>query len=343
MKACWIEQHGGPEVLKVVERPDPRPAADEVVIAVRACGLNHLDVWVRQGLPGAGFALPVVPGSDTAGVIEAVGAGVRGITVGDEVVTNPGFSIEPSPEKLTGYDPLCRDFGVLGAHRDGGCAERVAVPAENVLPKPKSLSFVEAAAVPVVFQTAWHMLVTRAKLLPSETVLIQAAGSGVSHAAIQVARLMGARVIATSSTPEKLRRAVELGADETINYRTEDVAARTRALTAGRGADVVLDHCGAATWEADIAALARGGRIVLCGATTGPEVKLNIGALFYLGQSVLGSTLGTREELQHVLTLMDRGQLQPVVDRTFTLDEIRAAHEHMQHPDRFGKVVIENR
>jgi NADPH:quinone reductase-like Zn-dependent oxidoreductase len=284
--------------------------------------------------------LPIVPGSDTAGVVEAVGAGVRGIAVGEEVVTNPGFSLEPSPEKLTGYDPLCADFGILGAHRDGGCAEYVAVPAENVLRKPESLSFVETAAVPIVFQTAWHMLVVRARLVAGETVLIQAAGSGVSHAAIQIARLIGARVIATSSTDEKLTRAAELGADATINYRTEDVAARVRKLTDGRGADVVLDHCGAATWKADTAALAKGGRLVLCGATTGAEVTLNLGPLFYLGQSVLGSTLGTREELQRVLTLMDQGKLEPIVDTTFALNDIRAAHEYMADPDRFGKVVI---
>jgi NADPH2:quinone reductase len=256
------------------------------------------------------------------------------------VVVFPGLWSDP-PARPGGSVALADDFTILGAGRDGGMAERVAVPAFNCLPKPAELSFVQAAAVPVVFTTAWHMLMVRADLRPGEWALINSAGSGVSHAGIQIARLAGARVIATSSTAEKLSRAAELGADYTVNYREEDVAERVAELTGGRGVDVALDHVGAATWEANLASLAAGGRLVICGTTGGDEVTLGLGKLYFACQSVLGSTLGTPAELARCLELLADGTFEVVIDRTFALADLAEAHRYLESQRQFGKVVIE--
>lgn len=339
MKAVWITGRGGPEVLEVRDVPTPAPGDGEVLVAVRACALNHLDIWVRAGARPS-FIRPIIPGSDIAGVIHALGPGVTGPRLGDEVVVFPGFAPSALHDRLTEYDVLRQDFGIIGAQRHGGCAEYVAVPAANVVPKPAGLSWETAASVPVTFVTAWHMLIARAQVRPGETVLIQSAGSGVSAAGIQIARFAGARVIATTVGAAKAERARKLGADHVLDYRTEDVAARVRELTGDRGVDVVFDHHGAGTWDANMKSLARGGRLVFCGTTGGAEVTANLASLYLQAQSLLGSTLGTRAELATVLDLVARGRLMPIIDRTFPLDRIREAHEYMDDARRFGKVVM---
>jgi len=339
MKAVWVTERGGPDVLRVQEVPKPTPGGGDVLVAVRACALNHLDIWVRMGTRPT-FPRPIIPGSDIAGTVESVGPGVEGVKVGDDVVVFPGFTQRFSTERLTGYDVLCEDFGIIGAHRHGGCAEYVAVPAANLIPKPPTVGWEVAASVPVTYVTAWHMLVARAQLQPGETVLVQSAGSGVSAAAIEIARFLGARVLATTSSEAKMDRARALGAEHVLNYKTDDIPSRVRELTGGRGAAVVLDHMGAATFAANMASLARGGRLVFCGTTGGAEASVNLAAVYYQAQSILGSTLGTRAELATILDLVAQGRLSPVIDRTFPLEEIRAAHEYMESPNRFGKVVL---
>lgn len=339
MRAIWQEEHGGPEVLRVSDRPEPEPGPGDAVIAVRACGLNHLDIWVRLGGP-RGFPLPLIPGSDAVGVVEHAPAG-SGLSVGDEVVVYPAEGCGHCVACETGNDQLCTEFKIFGAMRDGGLAERIAVPARNCLPRPSNLSWHEAAAVAINYMTAWHMLVARAAARPGETVLIQAAGSGVSTAAIQIAHAIGLKVIATSSTPAKLEHARAQGASETIHYREEDVAARVREITDGRGVEVVFDHVGAANWQADLDSLARGGRLVYCGNTSGPIVELNLSPVYFNGQSILGSTMGTRDELRTVLKLMEEGRLRPVVDRVFPLEELAEAHRYLESGEQAGKVVIE--
>lgn len=340
MKAIWLEEHGGPENLKFTERPDPKPKGDEVVLEVKAGGLNHLDIWVRMG--GARpFPLPLVPGTDVAGVVREVGE-LAELAVGDEVVVYPCVGNKNTRATENGIDPMAPGFQFLGAHRDGAFAELVAAPAANCVPKPASVSWNEASAVPVNYITSWHMLQARAQLQPGETVLIQAAGSGVSTAAIQIAKTIGTRVIATSSTDAKLEHARQQGADEVINYRTEDVAERALELTDGAGCDVVFDHVGQATFEADMEALAIGGRLVTCGTTTGTEGTLDLASLYRKSQSIVGSTLGTRGELRTILELMDRGQLgRPVIDRTYGLDGVPDAHRYLESGEQTGKIVIE--
>jgi len=338
MRAIWLDRHGGPEVLEVSRRPDPAPGPTDALIDVKACGINHLDLWVRRGGP-RGFPIPLILGSDAAGVVRSAPASSR-LRPGDEVVIYPAEGCGGCPACARGDEQLCVDYKIYGAWRDGGLAERMALPARNCLPKPESLDFVAAAAVAINYITAWHMLTARAGLKPGETVLIQAAGSGVSTAAIQIARFLGARVIATSSTPQKLEHAKRCGADAALNYRSDDVPARVKDITSGLGADVVLDHVGAATWEADLHSLAKGGRLVFCGATTGPEGKVNLSHLYFKGQTILGSTMGTREELRTVLALMERGCFRPVVDRVLSLEEIQEAHRVVEAGQQTGKVVV---
>lgn len=339
MKAAWYEGVGGPEVIRVGERPDPTPGPNEVIVRVRALSLNQLDVWVRRG---KSFPRPIIPGSDIVGTIAACGAGVDGFAEGDAVVVYPAFAAGYSPDGLTDYRVLSPGFGMLGAHRDGGCCELAVVPAECLLKKPPTLAWLDAACLPIAFTTAWHMLFARADLKPGETLLIQSAGSGVSSAAIQFARLAGAgRIIATSGSVDKCAKARALGADETINYATEDVAARVRELTDKRGVDIVVDHNGAATWDASIASLAKGGRYVTCGVTRGAEVTLDLGKFFYAAHAILGSTMGTRKECLRVCEAVAAGRVRPIIDRVFPLDELAAAHERLADRNRFAKVVIQ--
>jgi len=340
MKAIVFAQHGGPEVLQYTEVPEPKLGHGDVLVRVRACALNHLDLWVRKGLPGVQIPLPHIPGSDIAGEVAKIGEGVTRAHVGEKVVLAPGLSCNVCDACLAGLDNTCRRYTIIGYMVDGGSAEYVRAPEINVLPMPERLSFEEAAAVPLVFLTAWHMLMTRAALRPGESVLVLGAGSGIGSAAIQIARLAGAHVIATAGSDAKLAKAKELGADELINHSKQDIAEEVKRLTSKRGVDVVFEHVGAATWEKSLASLAPQGRLVTCGATTGMEAKIDIRRLFVHQWSLLGSYMGTRGELRKVIALVEQGKLRPVVDKVFPLAEAASAHARLEKREQIGKVVL---
>lgn len=340
MKAVVMRQHGGPEVVRLEELPDPSPGPGEVVVRIRAAAANHLDIWVRQGWPGLRLAFPHVLGSDGAGVVEAVGPGVAAVKAGDEVVVNPSLGCGRCERCLSGQENLCRRYAILGEHVSGVMAERVALQARSVLPKPPNLSFEEAAAVPLTFLTAWHALVARAQVRPGETVLVHAAGSGVGTAAVQIAKLLGARVIATAGSDAKLEKARGLGADEVVNYETQDFVQEVKRLTAKKGVEVVFEHVGKKTWEGSILAAGVGGRIVTVGATTGYDPLTDLRHVFFRQLSVLGSTMGTAGELLEVLRFVAEGRLRPVVDRVLPLAEHAKAHEALSQRAQFGKIVL---
>jgi NADPH:quinone reductase-like Zn-dependent oxidoreductase len=340
MRAIVIRAHGGPEVLREESLPDPVADAGRVVVGVRAVALNHLDIWVRRGWKGLELAWPHIPGSDVAGVVEEVGPGVTGVAPGDEVVVNPGLSCGRCRECLLGNDPACRSYAILGEHVSGGYAERVAVPAANVAPKPKSLSFDDAACVPLVFLTAWHALAVRAGVRPGELVLVQAAGSGVGSAAVQIARLLGATVIATAGSDAKCHKALELGAAHAVNYEAVDFVQEVKRLTGRRGVDVVFEHVGKKTWEKSLASLAPGGRLVTVGATTGYDPPTDLRHVFYRRLSILGSTMGSKGELLDILRFVSEGRLRPVLDRVLPLSDAAAAQELLSNRAQFGKIVL---
>lgn len=340
MKAVTFERFGGPEVLVFGERPDPLAGPGEALVRVRACAINHLDLWVRAGLPGLEPEMPHILGNEIVGEIVAVGAGVTHVAPGQKTLVNPTLSCGVCPACSNGDDNLCRAYDVIGRKRNGGYAELVAVPAANCLPYPENLAWEEAAALPLVFLTAWHMLVTRAEVRPGEDVLVIGAGSGVGSAAIQVARLHGARVIATAGGAAKLERARALGAHEVIDHSTEDIAQRARALTGKKGVEVVVEHVGGRIFEAGVAALAKNGRLVTCGATAGHQVSLDLNLLFGRHLSLLGSWMGRRADLLDVLRHVATGALRPVVDSTRPLAEARAAHERIEARQHFGKLVL---
>ena len=340
MKAILFDRHGGPEVLRLAEVPEPEPRPGEVLVRVRACALNHLDLWVRGGLPGVPIPLPHIPGSDIAGTVEKIGPGVTTVQPGRKVLLAPGVTCGKCAACLAGRDNYCPQFTNLGYLIDGGCAEFVRCPEVNCFPYPDNLSFEQAAAVPLVFQTAWHMLLTRARLEPAETVLVLGAGSGVGSAAVQIAKFYGCRVIATAGSDAKLAKARELGADEGIHHRTQKIKDEVRRLTGKRGVDVVFEHTGTATWDDSVASLARGGRLVTCGATTGFDAKIDLRFLFSRQLSILGSYMGSKSEFSTVLKLVAAGRLKPVLDRTFPLSECRLAHEYLEAGAQFGKVVL---
>ena len=340
MKAVIFSQHGGPEVLKYTEAPDPQIKANEVLVEVRACALNHLDVWVRAGLPGIKIPLPHILGDDVAGVVREAGELVTWTKPGDEVMVQPGVSCGHCVECLAGRDNMCDEYDMIGYRRDGGYAELLAVPGVNVIPKPGNLSWPEAAALPLVTLTAWHMLVTQARVQPGEDVLVHAAGSGVGSLGIQIARLRGARVIATASSDEKLTKARELGADETVNYTRDDWPKEVKKLTNGRGVDVVFEHTGAATWPGSIVSLKKGGRLVTCGATSGYDARTDLRQVFYRHLTILGSMMGSKAELLSAMNFIGTGQIRAVVDRTLPLAEARKAHELMEDRAQFGKLVL---
>jgi NADPH:quinone reductase-like Zn-dependent oxidoreductase len=342
VKAIRVEEHGGVEVLRLVDVPVPAPLPGTVAVQVRAIALNHLDLWVRRGVPGHRFPLPLVPGSDGAGIVTALGPGVTGLEVGQEVVSLPGVSCGRCAACLSGADQLCPGYGILGESRDGMAAEVVLLPAVNVQPKPAGLSFVEAAAAPLAFQTAWHMLVRRAAVQPGEWVLVQAGASGVGVAAIQIARLLGARVIATAGSAAKCARLHELGIEHVISYRDEDVAGRVKTITAKRGVEVVIDHVGEATFATSLRSLAWGGRYVTCGATTGPRADVQLNHLFFKSLSLLGSTMGSKGDLLRVFALLEQGRLRPVVGEVLRgLASIREAHARLEQRQVFGKIVLD--
>lgn len=340
MRAFVIERHGGPDVLCEVERVVPFPGLAEVSIRVLAVALNHLDLWVRRGVPGHTFPLPIVPGCDVVGRITAVGPDVTESEVGRLVVLSPGLGCGSCIPCLADREHFCRQYGIFGETRDGGCAEEMCVPARALLPFPDNLSIVEAAAVPLTLLTAWHMLVDRAKIRADETVLIHAGGSGVGVMAIQIARLFGARVATTVGSDEKALLARALGAEEVILHREADFSEAVRRWTAKRGVDVILDHVGEDTFERNVRALARGGRLVICGSTSGAGARFDLRQLFFKGLSILGSTMGSRAELLRALEYVRSGALRPVVDRVFPMAELPAAHEWLEGRRAFGKVVV---
>ena len=340
MKAVMFRQHGGPEVLEYADVPDPSIGAGEILVRVNACSVNHLDLWIRQGIPAYHVSLPHISGADVAGVVERVGPDVTRPQVGDRVVLMPSVMCGACEWCRVGQDNLCESYRIRGAGTDGGYAELVSAHAQDAYPISPDGSFEEAAAFPLVFLTAWHMLVTRAKLQENQTVLIQAGGSGVGHAAIQIAKYLKARVIATVGSDEKIPKAKALGADEVINYRREDFYQRVKALTQDRGVDVVFEHIGPETWEKSVRLLAKNGRLVTCGATSGPTVSLDLRYMFSRQLSILGSIMGTRAEFQLVTQLIGAGTFKPVVDTVFPLREARAAQERMMNRDVFGKLVL---
>jgi len=337
MRAAIIRAPGGLDAISVEEIDDPTPGVGEALIEVRACALNHMDLWARKGIDGFQFPLPLIPGCDMAGVvIEA-----DGLAAGTEVVVQPGISCGNCAACLSGHDYLCRGYGILGETQNGGCAEKAVVPRANLLLKPENLTFPQAAAYPLTFLTAWHMLVARAQVKPGELVLIHAAGSGVSSAAIQIARLFGARVFATASRQHKLDAAAALGAEVTINYRDNpDWSKRIYQLSGKRGVDIVIDHVGDPTFDGSLRCLARGGRMVICGSTAGGRTTLNLQRLFFKNIAVLGSTMGSKGELCEVTEHMAAGRLVPNVDRVLPLDEVREAHRALEAREAFGKVVV---
>lgn len=342
MRGYQIRRHGGPEALQWHDDlPTPEPGPGEVRVRVRACALNHLDLWVRNGVPGHTFPLPLVPGSEIAGDVDEVGAGVGDVEAGTPTLVAPGVACGHCRRCAAGDDHLCRRYGILGEHRDGGYAEYLVVPRRNLLPLPRGLSYVEAAATPLVFLTAWHMLANRAELQRGEDVLIQAAGSGVSSAALQIARMLGARhIVATAGGEEKLAKARELGATHTVNYRQDDFVKTVKEATGGKGVEVAVDHVGGEVFERTLRALAWAGRVVLCGATAGGEAQVNLRAVFFKSLSILGSTMGRRADLMRLAAFFESGDLEPVVDRTFPLEEAPAAQETLENREQFGKVVL---
>jgi len=340
VKAVVFDRFGGPEVLEARAVPDPRIAPDEALVRVRACGINHLDLWVRSGLRGLDIEMPHILGNDIVGEIVEVGAAVRHVKPGERTLVLPTLSCGTCPQCFAGDDNLCRQYDVIGRRRNGGYAELVSVPAVNCLPYPENLPWEQAAAVPLVFLTAWHMLVGRAKLAPGEDVLVIGAGSGVGSAAIQIARLIGARVIATAGGAAKLERARALGAHELIDHSREEVAARVRELTSKKGVEVAFEHVGGRVFEQAASALARNGRLVTCGATLGGEAKLDLNLLFGRHLTLMGSWMGRRSELVEVLKFVRDGRLKPVVDRVLPLDQAREAHRVIEAREHFGKVVL---
>jgi NADPH:quinone reductase-like Zn-dependent oxidoreductase len=340
VKATIFKQHGAPEVLEYTDVPEPSFRENEVVVEVKACALNHLDIFVRTGMPGIEIPLPHILGNDVAGVVRDAGELVTWVKPGDEVMVQPGVSCGHCEACLSGRDNMCREYDIVGYRRDGGYAERVVVPGVNIIPKPSGLSWEEAASLPLVTVTAWHMLVTRANVQPGEDVLVHAAGSGVGSVAIQIAKLRGARVITTASSDDKLAKARELGADETVNYTRDDWPKEVRRLTDRKGVDVVVEHTGAATWPGSISALKNNGRLVTCGATSGFDARTDLRQVFYRHLTLLGSFMGSKSELLEAMQFVSIGKIRGVVDRVLPLSEARQAHELIEDRAQFGKVVL---
>ena len=341
MKAVLIRKHGGPEVLEIADLPKPEPGPGQVLVRVKAAGMNHLDTWVRRGMPGMKLPMPRVLGCDASGLVEALGPGVGSIKVGDRIFVAPGLCCGRCAHCLDGWDPLCAEYGIIGEHCDGTQAEYTLLPEGNVLPLPDSLSFEQGAAFPLVFLTAWHMLVTRAAVRMGETVLVQAGASGVGSAAIQMAKIHGARVLTTVGSKEKGEKVRTLGADEVILYRDTDLRGEVRRLTEGRGVDVIIENVGEAVWDASVKSLSPGGRLVTCGATSGYQGMTDIRYLFSKGLSILGSTMGSRAELRTVARLVGDGRLKPVIDRVMPLDRVAEGHRAMADRTLFGKIILQ--
>jgi len=341
MKAVRFHEHGGPEVLRYEEAPDPAIAPHEVLVKVKACALNHLDLWCRKGMPGMQIPLPHISGSDISGEVAAVGSIVTRTGPGQQVVVSPGVSCGQCIHCLSGRDTACRTYEIVGGYRTaGGYAEYVKVPEVNILPMPEGMSFESAAAFPLTFLTAWNMLVNLAHVKRGDDVLIMGAGSGVGSAAVQIAGLFGARVIAAAGSDEKLEKAKGLGAEAGINYAHQDLIAETRRLTAKRGLDVIVEHVGGDVFEKLISILATGGRLVTCGATAGHLGRTDIRYLFMRQLSIMGGFMGPKADLLQIAREMARGTLTPVVDRVFPLKDAAAAQRAMEDRKLFGKLVL---
>ena len=341
MKAVTFHQHGGPEQLIYEDVAVPVPQAGEVLVRVRACALNHLDIWIRQGIPNYPITLPHVSGCDVSGVVERVGEGVYApFSIGQPVVVSPGISCWQCEYCLAGKDNFCSTYRLVGAQVDGGYAEFVKVPAVNLLSMPEGLTVEQAAAYPLVAVTAWHMVKTLANVQPGETVLVMGAGSGVGSMGVQIAHLLGARVLSTVGADDKIERAKMIGADVVINHAREDVTERIRAATDGRGVDVVVEHVGQAVWEQCLRSLTRGGRLVTCGSTSGPESRLDVRYVYARQLTIMGSYMGTRAELLEVSRFIRDGKLKPVVDSVFPLSDARRAQERMLARKSFGKIIL---
>ena len=340
MKAVIFHEFGGVDKLRYEETSDPRMRETEAIIRVRACALNHLDIWARGGTRSDRIPMPHISGSDISGEVAKVGSLVDGHKPGDKVLISPGLSDGTCEYCSSGWDSMCESYRIIGYETQGGYAEYVSVPANNILPIPDRLSFEEAASVPLVFVTAWHMLSTRAHLSPGEIVLVWAAGSGVGSAAIQVAKILGAKVIATAGTDEKLEKAKRLGADWTVNHHSQDVPSEVKRVTNGKKANVVFDHVGQATWEKSMRSMAPSGRLVNCGVTSGGKAEIDIRYVFVKQFSLMGSYMGGRGELLKVLSFFEDGRLKPVVDSVFPLKEAAAAQSRMEKSEHFGKIVL---
>lgn len=340
MKAVFFEKHGGPEVLQYGEFKEPVLDLEEVLVEVKACALNHLDIWVRQGMPNVAIPLPHIPGSDVAGKILEVGKTVKHLKKGQNVIISPGQLSHHAPEALEARDSYSPDFKILGLQNNGGYAEKVAVHKSLVIPISEKYSFEEWASLPLVSLTAYHMLVTRAQLKAGETVLIHAAGSGVGSVAIQLAKFLGATVFTTVGDYKKVARAKKLGADEVILYKTKDFAEEVKRLTDGKGVDVVFDHIGPEIWHKNVLSLKRGGRLVNCGATSGPKVELELRPFYSKQLTLLGSYMGSFAELVKVMDLVEKDKIIPTVDVILSLKEAQEAHRRMESRKNFGKIVL---
>jgi NADPH:quinone reductase-like Zn-dependent oxidoreductase len=340
LEAMVLRSHGGPDVLQreTVELAPPGPR--EAQIRVRAVAMNHMDLWVRRGMPHLKLTYPFRLGCDVAGVVEALGPGARGANVGDEVIVQPGISCGVCAACLAGRDNLCKRYGILGETTQGGYGERLVVPDTNLLPKPSALSFAQAAALPLCLLTAWQMVFRKAEVRAGQTVLVQAAGSGVSTYAIQLCKLAGARVITTTGTDDKAARAAALGADHVINYAKQDFLSEVKKLTDKAGVDVVLDHVGGEVFEKSVLACKWGGRVVTCGATAGFSPKLDLRQIFFRQVEVRGSTMGSKGDLAEAMALVASGKITPIVDRVIPLWEAREAHEALEARQAFGKIVL---
>jgi NADPH2:quinone reductase len=343
MQAVQFAEHGDRDVLEYADFADPEPGRDEVLVDVRAGALNHLDVWTRIGFGALGrldLDLPHIPGSDAAGVVDAVGADVQRVEPGDRVAVAAGNHCGHCEFCRDGDPTLCANFEIIGEHSRGVHSELTVVPEANLVPVPDGVDWETAAAAPLVFQTAWRMLVSRAELRPGEPILVLGASGGVGHAAVQIADYLGAEVFATASTEEKLDHARECGADHGINYDTDDFAAAIDDATDGRGVDVVVDHIGEATWQDSLSSLAKGGRIVTCGATTGADPDAGLNRIFWNQYEILGSTMGTPGEVDDVLDLVWDGALEPRIREVLPMSEIQAAHGLLEDREGFGKVIV---
>lgn len=340
MQVVHIPAHGGPSVLRVVDLPVPEPAHGEVLLLMLGVSVNHLDLWARRGMPGVKLPLPLIPGCDGTGEIVKLGPGVAGPRIGTKVLVEPGQSSGTSPQDLAGNDNLSDDYQIRGEHFDGLAREFVSVPARYVVPLPDGLDPIQTAAVPLVFLTAWGMVVTRAQAKPGESVLVIAGTSGVGSAAIQIAKDRGCRVVATAGSESKRGLCSELGAHATVDHSQADWPSQARKLSGGRGFDVVVEHVGPATWDGSMRVLARNGRLVTCGATTGPSVTLALPHVFIKNQSILGSTMGPRGAFPEILRKVAAGAYRPVVDRVLPMSQVKLAHELLESRQVHGKIVL---